>query len=203
MSRSPATREPQTAAPSPEPDQDVLLRALFDGVKAAQRHTTRNRVPADVAVHGEAIEAMGRLQDAILSGDVLRATAALEDGAWTDLEFASFSPDGEARFSHLTLLSLATLVDSQAHALQMLPVLVDYGADIRQLDSSGRTLLHFADDTHVARWLLDHGVDPDIADDVDDSLHALPDAALTAVAAFCLDNAVPAAETTAKALPRL
>jgi hypothetical protein len=180
-----------------------LLRALFDGVKAAQRHTTRTRITPDVAVHGVAIEAMGRLQDAILSGDVARARAALECGAWTDMEFASFSPDGEARFAHLTLLSLATLVDSQAHALQMLPLLIGYGGDIAQLDSSGRVLLHFAGDIGVARWLLEHGANPDVSGDLDDSLHALPEAATTAIACFRLDSSVPEAETTPKGLHRL
>jgi hypothetical protein len=100
-------------------------------------------------------------------------------------------------------LSLATLVDSQAHALQMLPLVIDYGGDIAQLDSSGRTLLHFAGDIGVARWLLEHGADPTLADETDNALHVLPGEAVTAVAAFRLGIAVLEAETTPKGPPRL
>jgi hypothetical protein len=203
MSRPPATPEPEIPVPPPELQDDALLRALFAGVNAAQRHTTRTRITPEVALHGDAIAAMGRLHDAILSGDVTRATEALECGAWTDLEFASFSPDGEARFAHLTLLSLATLVDCQMQTLRMLPLLLEYGADIAQLDSSGRTLLHFAADILVARWLLEHGVNPDVSEDTDDSLHVLPEEAVTALAAFRLGIAVPEADTTPKLPPRL
>ena len=201
--------------PSAIPGADsaaLSLAALKDATQATRRHTTRTAFPVDVGMHRPAIEATGRLRDAILAPDLEAATAALGRGARTDLEFVSFTPNDGKRLTHLTLLSLATVVDSQAHTVQMLPLLVASGANLRQADSSGRTLLHFADDTHVASWLLGHGADPgvivgddddDVDDGADDSGHVVPPAALAVIAAWRLGEAIHGAEAAARPLNRL
>ncbi|WP_456968244.1 hypothetical protein [Luteibacter sp. HA06] len=179
---------------------------MKDAVQAAQRHTTRTAFPVDVGVHRTAIEAMGDLRDAILAGDVEGATAALGCGAWTDVEFVSFSAEDEEPLAHLTLVSLATLVDSQTHAVQLLPLLAGHGANLHQVDSSGRTLLHFANDIHVARWLLEHGASPpDVGTDGsdDDAGFGLPAAAVEALAAWRLGEALPGVETPVRPPNRL
>jgi hypothetical protein len=61
-------------------------------------------------------------------------------------------------FTDLTALSLAVLVDADNDALLMLPLVLYLGGNVRQVDSKGRTLLHFARTRRMARYLLAHGV---------------------------------------------
>jgi hypothetical protein len=58
----------------------------------------------------------------------------------------------------LTVTSLAVVRDSAADSLLLLPLALYLGGDIRQVDSQGRTLLHFATTRRVARYLVEHGV---------------------------------------------
>lgn len=58
----------------------------------------------------------------------------------------------------LTVTSLATVYDTGADSLLLLPLALYLGGDVRQVDSQGRTLLHFATTRRVARYLIEHGV---------------------------------------------
>lgn len=69
-------------------------------------------------------------------------------------ETASYTLVDGTRFDRLTATSLAVLVDSEHDGLLMLPLMLNLGGDIQQIDSLGRTLLHFC--TYPPRVPLSH-----------------------------------------------
>jgi len=82
----------------------------------------------------------------------------LADRADPTLECLSYTPDThDDVVVGLTPTSMAALVDSTRGELLFLPLLLSRGGDINQVDSRGRTLLHFAWHEVVARYLLEHG----------------------------------------------
>ena len=56
--------------------------------------------------------------------------------------------------------------------MDVMPVLLEYGADINRKDITGMTPLHVAamlGRTEAAQWLLEHGADPEIEDNFSDT----------------------------------
>ncbi|QDE39868.1 hypothetical protein FIV34_11925 [Luteibacter pinisoli] len=97
-------------------------------------------------------------RSAIASGNVRGASEHLADGLDGAMEGYFWDDPREARLKRLTLLSLATLVDSRRDQLLMLPLVLSRTGNVNQVDSAGRTLLHFAKTRRVARYLLEAGV---------------------------------------------
>jgi hypothetical protein len=95
---------------------------------------------------------------AIQYRNLAHAAMCLADRADPGLECLSYTPDiNDDEVIGLTPTSMATLVDSTRGELLFLPLLLNRGGDINQVDSRGRTLLHFAWHDVVARYLLEHG----------------------------------------------
>ncbi|WP_107912382.1 ankyrin repeat domain-containing protein [Luteibacter sp. OK325] len=95
---------------------------------------------------------------AIQYRDLAHAAMCLADRADPTLECLSYTPDiHDDDVVGLTPTSMAALVDSTRGELLFLPLLLNRGGNINQVDSRGRTLLHFAWHHVVARYLLEHG----------------------------------------------
>lgn len=98
------------------------------------------------------------LEYAVLNRDVRRVWNQLALGGDPNIECGiDETYDGEDLYG-LTVTSLAALVDSAHDGLLTLPLLLSSRADIGQVDSRGRTLLHFARSRPVARYLVENGV---------------------------------------------
>ncbi|MDF4024651.1 hypothetical protein P3W24_06730 [Luteibacter sp. PPL201] len=98
------------------------------------------------------------LEHAVLNRDVRRIRNQLALDGDPNLECGiDETYDGEDLYG-LTVTSLAALVDSSRDGLLTLPLLLSSRADIGQVDSRGRTLLHFARSRPVARYLVENGV---------------------------------------------
>lgn len=98
------------------------------------------------------------LRHAIERRDIAGAETCLADGAHTDLECLSFIPEiHNDDVDGLTATSFAALADCSRGELLFLPLMLNRGGNIHQVDSRGRTLLHFAWHEVVARYLLEHG----------------------------------------------
>ena len=90
--------------------------------------------------------------------NLAHAAMCLADRADPALECLSYTPDiHDDGVVGLTPTSMAALVDSTRGELLFLPLVLSRGGDINQVDSRGRTLLHFAWHDIVARYLLEHG----------------------------------------------
>src|SRR4051812_2749139 len=61
-------------------------------------------------------------------------------------------------YEDLTVTSLAVVRDTAADALLLLPLALHLGGEVGQVDSHGRTLLHFARTRRMARYLIEQGV---------------------------------------------
>lgn len=95
---------------------------------------------------------------AIQYRNLAHAAMCLADRADPALECLSYTPDiHDDGVVGLTPTSMAALVDSTRGELLFLPLVLSRGGDINQVDSRGRTLLHFAWHDVVARYLLEHG----------------------------------------------
>jgi hypothetical protein len=95
---------------------------------------------------------------AIQYRNLAHAAMCLADRADPALECLSYNPDiHDDVVVGLTPTSMAALVDSTRGELLFLPLLLNRHGDINQVDSRGRTLLHFAWHDVVARYLLEHG----------------------------------------------
>jgi hypothetical protein len=90
--------------------------------------------------------------------EVHPARLVVHEEADPSRETASHTLDDGTRFDRLTATSLAALIDGEHDGLLMLPLMLNLGGDIQQIDSLGRTLLHFARTRRVARYLIEHGV---------------------------------------------
>ncbi|QWT22108.1 hypothetical protein KPL74_08885 [Bacillus sp. NP157] len=91
-----------------------------------------------------------------------RNLVALRDAVTTPIHLAMegivYKPRKAPMARDLTPTSLAVLVDDDHDGLLMLPAVLHLGGDIGQVDSHGRTLLHFARSRRVARYLIEQGV---------------------------------------------
>lgn len=95
---------------------------------------------------------------AIQYRDLAHAAMCLADRADPTLECLSYTPDiHDDEVLGLTPTSMAALVDSTRGELLFLPLVLSRGGNINQVDSRGRTVLHFASHDVVARYLLEHG----------------------------------------------
>lgn len=90
--------------------------------------------------------------------EIHAARLLVQEDADPCIETASRTVNDGTRFDRLTAVSLAVLVDGEHDGLLMLPLMLNLGVDIQQIDSQGRTLLHFARTRRVARYLIEHGV---------------------------------------------
>lgn len=97
------------------------------------------------------------LEHAVLNHDVRRIWNQLALGGNPNIECGIDETYDEEDFYGLTVTSLAALVDSARDGLLTLPLLLSSRADIGQIDSKGRTLLHFARSRPVARYLVENG----------------------------------------------
>jgi hypothetical protein len=95
---------------------------------------------------------------AIQYRNLAHAAMCLADRADPALECLSYTPDiHDDGVVGLTPTSMAALVDSTRGELLFLPLVLSRGGNISQVDSRGRTLLHFAWHDVVARYLLEYG----------------------------------------------
>ncbi|QDE39863.1 ankyrin repeat domain-containing protein [Luteibacter pinisoli] len=78
-------------------------------------------------------------------------------GAGLHNECGEFDCGDDNEWTDLTAMSLAVLVDSDRHQLLLVPLLLNLGGDINQVDSKGRTLMSFAFQGPVASYLHDQG----------------------------------------------
>ncbi|UPG92795.1 hypothetical protein [Luteibacter aegosomatissinici] len=106
------------------------------------------------------------LPQALVRRDLKAVTALIELGAAVDLQVceAVINRDGvEMEVTHVTALTLAVMLDAERDRLRFLPVVAANG-DLRQIDSNGRTLLHYAYSPVTVRYLMDAGLSLDTPD---------------------------------------
>lgn len=107
---------------------------------------------------GSPDDATRALEHALFRRDLNGITEQLAAGANLTLECMVHEMRGGEWLTGLTAVSWAVVLDSEAEGLFLTPLLLQYGANIAQVDSEGRTLLSFARSRSVTRYLVEHGV---------------------------------------------
>ena len=107
--------------------------------------------------------ALGRELSRFVDGD------DLTDSAYSGLDFYApvFFPDWQRTFNRQEVLDEALAWASRNDQCETMAALVELGADVNANAFRGTPLLWacYADKVAAARWLLDHGADPDLRHD--------------------------------------
>lgn len=93
-----------------------------------------------------------------MSRDIVRFRRAIKRPTALVTEGFDYQVGQRPILRNLTPAALATLADADCDGLLMLPLVLYLGGDIAQIDSEGRSLLHFACTRRVARYLIEEGV---------------------------------------------